>query len=1005
MTAKKFKFVSPGIFIDEIDNSQLPNRGAAIGPVVIGRLERGPAMRPVHVNSFSEFVEMFGNPMPGGKGGDVWRDGNYTAPTYAGYAAQAWLRNNSPLNVVRLLGVQHSKASGNGVAGWDMGDVSAGKAAGAGGAYGLFLTDAYTNDMQAAGGSGPPRGMVTGALAAVWYLNRYTSIELSGTAPFSGTVAITGTSTFIATGSGGSHEFTALIRSGTAVHAGGNMSAGHDAAVEKVVFNFNRNSQNYIRRVFNTNPTLVNTTTTQAGAAKGYFLGQTYDQFIEDTFKNGTVSEGILMGLSSRTNDQEYAGNGQGMANGGTGWLISQDLGNAAAYSPENMQKLFRLRTLDGGEWAQNNLKVSIQDVIPSTNDSDPYGSFTVVLRKMNDTDNAPKFVEVFSNCTMNPNSTNYVARKIGDKFRTWDEDIKAYKEFGKYTNISRFMYVEMNEDVDAGVTDPRYIPVGVYGHKRPKSVKSLKGSNKTGVPAAAGHIGIAETSHTDAGTSNIASVGANAFLKGGEDGILLSPGDGGWYMAHATGTAGASTGGGANFTASFYWPTVAFRESGLQGKLTSPRRAYWGPTTYQSGTTKFDPSVREPLRALPEALGAFSTGVGPSSEDSTYTEDAWIFTLEDLSGSDTGHGAHYLSGSRRAGTSITAVNDLNTLLETQRLNKFTTFFAHGFDGLDITEKEPFRNSVIDGTEDNNYVYHSVHRAIDALHDAEVVEYNLATMPGLTNTALTEHLIHTCEDRGDALAIIDLENDYVPSTENLSSESARRGSVESAVNSLRNRNINSSYGCAYYPWVQVRDSFTNAIVWMPPSVVALGTMSFSETQRALWFAPAGFTRGGLTMGSSGLNVVGVRQHLTSQDRDRLYASNVNPIASFPAEGIVIFGQKTLQVTPSALDRINVRRLLIFTKKEVSRIAATTLFEQNVRTTWNAFSSQVETFLNDIKAGFGLMDFKVVLDETTTTPEMIDRNIMYAKVFLKPARAIEFIALDFVITDSGASFAD
>ena len=145
--------------------------------------------------------------------------------------------------------------------------------------------------------------------------------------------------------------------------------------------------------------------------------------------------------------------------------------------------------------------------------------------------------------------------------------------------------------------------------------------------------------------------------------------------------------------------------------------------------------------------------------------------------------------------------------------------------------------------------------------------------------------------------------------------------------------------------------------------------------------------------------------LSSRDRDRLYEANINPIATFPAEGIVIFGQKTLQVTQSALDRINVRRLLIFLKKEVSRIAATTLFEQNVLSTWNTFSTRVETLLNDVKSGLGLTDFRVVLDETTTTDELIDRNILYAKVFLKPARAIEFIALDFVITDTGASFAD
>ena len=119
----------------------------------------------------------------------------------------------------------------------------------------------------------------------------------------------------------------------------------------------------------------------------------------------------------------------------------------------------------------------------------------------------------------------------------------------------------------------------------------------------------------------------------------------------------------------------------------------------------------------------------------------------------------------------------------------------------------------------------------------------------------------------------------------------------------------------------------------------------------------------------------------------------------------MFGQKTLQVTPSALDRINVRRLLIFIKKEMSRIAATTLFEPNAEATWERFSDRAEGLLRDIKGSFGLDDFKVVLDETTTTPELVDRNIMYAKVFLKPTRAIEFIALDFIVTDSGASFAD
>jgi hypothetical protein len=152
-------------------------------------------------------------------------------------------------------------------------------------------------------------------------------------------------------------------------------------------------------------------------------------------------------------------------------------------------------------------------------------------------------------------------------------------------------------------------------------------------------------------------------------------------------------------------------------------------------------------------------------------------------------------------------------------------------------------------------------------------------------------------------------------------------------------------------------------------------------------------------------VIDVAHQLRRKDRDDLYTANINPIAKFPAEGIVIFGQKTLQVTPSALDRINVRRLMIFVKKRISQIASTLLFDPNVQQTWLRFTAQVNPFLANVKTNFGLTDYRVVLDSTTTTPDLVDRNILYAQIFLKPARAIEYIAIDFNITRTGASFDD
>ena len=285
---------------------------------------------------------------------------------------------------------------------------------------------------------------------------------------------------------------------------------------------------------------------------------------------------------------------------------------------------------------------------------------------------------------------------------------------------------------------------------------------------------------------------------------------------------------------------------------------------------------------------------------------------------------------------------------------------------------------------------------------------NLLTVPGVRNTKITDLALSTCENRADAMAIIDVENNgYAPTTETTSNFKTRitNNDVQTCVTAIKKRGFNSSYGCAYYPWVRIFDEINGQQVWVPPSIAALGTLASAQSNSELWFAPAGFTRGGLSEGSAGVPVIGVSQRLTSKDRDALYDVNINPIAQFPAEGIVIFGQKTLQATPSALDRINVRRLMIFIKKEVSRIAARLLFDQNVQSTWNRFRGQVEPFLDSVKARLGLTDFKVILDSTTTTADLVDRNIMYAKIFLKPARAIEFIAIDFTITNSGASFND
>jgi len=512
---------------------------------------------------------------------------------------------------------------------------------------------------------------------------------------------------------------------------------------------------------------------------------------------------------------------------------------------------------------------------------------------------------------------------------------------------------------------DPVYVPFGVYGPLRPKRL-------------------LIESS----------SVGGTSFVASGT-----------WPGVNIATSLinGASTLMTA-YTASIVFPGTQIRVSASDSGITNPTDAYFG---YSSGispsSTRFDQSGVDTLRLYGDNT---YQNVGLAGLDAQAPfEHQWIFTLDDVV-VPTVNTAFYSSGSRAAGTSRTATSGGYTAVLAAGYDKFTSPFQGGFDLLNIQEAEPFQyNRLNGGTRLNSYEVNTIEVAIDMISNPETVETNLVTIPGIRNATLTDKLISVVEGRGDALAVIDLDDGYDATTESYEDFRTRLGSVTTAVTNLTARRVNSSYACTYYPWVQIRDTINGNLLYVPPSVVALGTMASSERRSEVWFAPAGFNRGGLSAGAAGMPVVAVAEKLTAKQRDTLYLNNINPIASFPSEGIVIFGQKTLQVTPTALDRINVRRMLIYVKKQISRFASTVLFDQNVKVTWNRFRADVEPFLASVQSRLGITEFRMVLDETTTTQDLVDRNILYAKIFLKPARSIEFIAVDFVITRGGASFED
>ena len=275
--------------------------------------------------------------------------------------------------------------------------------------------------------------------------------------------------------------------------------------------------------------------------------------------------------------------------------------------------------------------------------------------------------------------------------------------------------------------------------------------------------------------------------------------------------------------------------------------------------------------------------------------------------------------------------------------------------------------------------------AISILGNKDEYVFNIVSAPGLiydfgSHKTQLDSIVSLAESRGDAIAVIDLE---------------QYGATVSNVTSAANT-INSSYTATYWPWLQTA-SATGKNVWIPASVVIPGVYAFTDGAAAPWFAPAGLTRGGIG------DVIQAERKLTRAQRDTLYSANVNPIATFPGAGISVFGQKTLQKKKSALDRVNVRRLLIDLKKFVGDVSRNLVFEQNTTATRNTFLAQVNPFLESVVQRQGLYAYRVVMDDTNNTADVIDRNQLIGQIYIQPAKTVEFVVLDFTIEPTGATF--
>jgi hypothetical protein len=567
-----------------------------------------------------------------------------------------------------------------------------------------------------------------------------------------------------------------------------------------------------------------------------------------------------------------------------TPWIISQTV--AAAN-----QNLFKLHTIADGIHSNYETKVAISNIKPAgTVAGSEYGSFTVTIRavdqtKLNaigspyttqDSDVRPSILESFDNVNLDPNSARYIARVIGDQYMTFTSGKVIVS--GDYPSKSKYVYVEVDDNVAKGVYSPELVPFGFAALFNP-------------LPSAFENI-----------------------------------------------------------------PSASFATAQTINGIYNKRKHFGFEYDFVNTDNI---NYLKPLPAANATIGSNAKFLLSNClEDSTLGSNAIDLTTA---------------------TSIDS-------------RKFIVPFQGGSDGIqsnrrilvgaDIVAANTQGYDLSSATAADYSVYKN---AIDAVSNPDELDINMIALPGViqdAHSAVIDYAANMCIDRGDTFLVFDC----VGLTGNIAA-------ATSAVEALDN-----NYAATYYPWVKIVDANINKPVWVPPSVVIPGVLAFNDRVAAEWYAPAGLNRGGLS------TVLDAYTRLTHAERDELYEGRVNPIATFPGQGVCVWGQKTLQAKPSALDRINVRRLLIAVKKYIASATKYLVFENNTAATRNRFLNICNPYLESVQQRQGLYSFKVVMDETNNTPDIIDRNIMYGQIFLQPAKTAEFIIIDFNILPTGAAFA-
>lgn len=1008
--ASNVKLGSAGVTTREIDLSG-PVAAQPIGvPAgIIGTALKGPAFVPVTVGLTSDFYAKFGK-----------TDGKKFGPL----AVVEWLRNAQAVTYLRVLGIgdgnkrSTSTKPGRVVnAGFTVGEqqpnddsgiLTSNPYANAGGVLGrtymlgCFMSESAGStifssaSLQGPGSVTPSATMAVPILRGVLMAPSGVIMRLSSS--FTGSVAPT--STAVANSdhntqgsllgtvklSSAKQEFVLLL----------NGHKGTDASYPNVITaSFDPTAPNYFANVLNRDPYSIQ--------KAGHYLNSFWDihPALAAVTGTGLISASYSAGLAGGNESAAFLLTGSLSRDTGSAtvpdfesfedrfrhasspWIISQKFGGVN-------KNLFQFVMLDAGAGTADKMKISIENISPSTDTRDPYGTFDVVVRDWEDTDTNPRVLEQYRGLSLNPSADRYIAKAIGDLNVYYDFDKTTTSQKlvvdGNYPNVSNYIRVVLDDLVINGSIDATALPVGYRGP---------------------GHLV----------TSGSAPLAAPTAVGGMPDLLVLDA------------------------LKRVVQPPIPYRVSLLEGegaKALVNSSLYWGlqveqvnSTTNPNGTSVKNDSVKCFTHYYPTFMTTYQnvleTNVGQVDTSTLGVVDADRFdnnkfSLENIrvvTGSNAvadpqkWTSAVYMRGGVIGATEsdkTRAVTISDFTQPNRKFLKFTMPLQGGFDGVNIFNREEanLTNTAVKQDMDDSNRGQSTgptagayRKALDIMRERTDVDIQLLAIPGIRHSIVTDKAIDSVENRFDAMLIMDI--DEYDTNGSIITGSVQVPSVINTATNFKSRALNSSFAAAYYPDVVVTDPNTNSNVVVPPSVVVLGAFAQNDAVAYPWFAPAGFTRGALG------TTLEAKVKLSKDNMDTLYDANVNPLVAFPGDaptgtasqgGVVVWGQRTLQSFASSLDRVNVRRLLIDLRRQVRDIANSFIFEPNRESTLNRFQAAVEPRLARIQKQFGVERYKVQIDTTTTTQADVENNTIRGKIFVQPTRAIEFVSLDFVVTNAG-----